>query len=177
MQHEYQKLPHNTQWLCLTALMMAINVILSSFSIPVPGGHFFFNEIIITIAAVSLDPFGAFIVAGVGAFLGDFFFYPAPMFVSLVVHGLQGILISVIARQTFKGKPITASILGVTAGQILSCIGYFLGRSFVYSTMEYAMIKIPFDLLQGVIDCVIALIICWKWNFPSMVQRIICKKK
>ncbi|EGF14226.1 ECF transporter S component [Dialister micraerophilus] len=176
MKHEYGSLPHNTQWLCLTALMMAINVILSSFSIPVPGGHFYFNEIIITIAAISLDPAGAFVVAGIGAFLGDFFFYPAPMFVSLVVHGIQGVVISVIARKCLTDKPIVASVMGVTAGQIISCIGYFLGRSFVYSTMEYAMIKIPFDLLEGVIDCVIGLFICWKWSFPSIVQRIIIKK-
>ena len=37
-------------------------------------------------AALSLDPLGAFLVGGVGAFLGDFFFYPLPMFVSLATH-------------------------------------------------------------------------------------------
>ena len=98
------------------------------------------------------------------------------MFVSLVVHGIQGVAISMIARKCLTDKPIVASVMGVTVGQIIGCIGYFLGRAFVYSTMEYAMIKIPFDLLQGVVDCVIGLFICWKWNFPSIVQRIIIKK-
>ena len=50
---------------------MAINTIFSSFSVPVPGGHIYLNDIIIVIAALSLDPLGAFLVGGVGAFLGD----------------------------------------------------------------------------------------------------------
>lgn len=50
----------------------------SSFSVPVPGGHIYLNDIIIVIAALSLDPLGAFLVGGVGAFLGDFFSIPSP---------------------------------------------------------------------------------------------------
>ena len=68
-------------WLTMVAVLMAMNVVLSSFSIPVPGGHLYLNDIVICTAAILLDPLGAFIVGGVGAFLGDFFFYPAPMFV------------------------------------------------------------------------------------------------
>ncbi len=52
------------------------------------------NDIVICTAAILLDPLGAFVVGGLGAFLGDMFFYPAPMFVSLVTHGLQAAVIS-----------------------------------------------------------------------------------
>ena len=78
-----------TVWLCITALFMALNVALSSFGVPVPGGHLYLNDVVICTAAIVLDPFAAFAVGGVGAFLGDLFFYPAPMFVSLLTHGLQ----------------------------------------------------------------------------------------
>lgn len=84
-----------TLWVCLTAMFMALNVAMSSFGVPVPGGHLYLNDIIICTAAIILDPVAAFIVGGVGAFLGDLLFYPAPMFVSLVTHGLQAIIISV----------------------------------------------------------------------------------
>ena len=30
---------HPTKWLTVTAMLMAMNVVMSSFSIPVPGGH------------------------------------------------------------------------------------------------------------------------------------------
>ena len=86
---------HTTYWLCITAMFMALNIVMSSFSIPVPGGHLYMNDIVICTAAILLNPFAAFMVGGVGAFLGDLFFYPTPMFVSLVTHGLQAIVISV----------------------------------------------------------------------------------
>ena len=79
------------KWLTVTAMLMALNIAMSSFSIPVPGGHLYLNDVVICTAAILLDPLGAFIVGGVGAFLGDFFFYPAPMFVSLLTHGLQAV--------------------------------------------------------------------------------------
>ena len=58
--------------LTTTALLMAMNVALSSFGVPVPGGHLYLNDIVICLAAILLNPFEAFIVGGVGAFLGDF---------------------------------------------------------------------------------------------------------
>ena len=67
-----------TKWLTVTAMLMAVNIAMSSFGIPVPGGHLYLNDDIICIAALLLDPLGAFCVGGIGAFLGDFFFYPAP---------------------------------------------------------------------------------------------------
>ena len=76
-------------WLCTTAMLMALNVAMSSFGVPVPGGHLYMNDIVICTAAILLDPLGAFLVGGLGAFLGDLLFYPTPMFVSLVTHGLR----------------------------------------------------------------------------------------
>ena len=81
-----------TKWLCVCGVLMAMNVVLSSslFSVPVPGGHLYLNDIIICTASILLDPVGAFLVGGVGAFLGDLLFYPAPMFVSPCARFLRG---------------------------------------------------------------------------------------
>ncbi|MBR4232313.1 MAG: ECF transporter S component, partial [Oscillospiraceae bacterium] len=61
----------------ITALFMAINIALSSFGMPVPGGHLYLNDIVICLAAILLGPFEAFAVGGIGAFIGDMLFYPA----------------------------------------------------------------------------------------------------
>ena len=60
-------------WLTMTALFMAMVVVLSmsALSIPVPGGHLYFNDVVIDTAAMLMDPLSAFIACGVGAFLGD----------------------------------------------------------------------------------------------------------
>ncbi len=40
----------------VVAVLMAMNVALSSFSIPVPGGHLYFNDVVIVAAALLLSP-------------------------------------------------------------------------------------------------------------------------
>ena len=142
-------LKQNTLWLCITALFMGMNIILSSFGVPVPGGHFYLNDIIICTASMLLDPFGAFMVGGVGSLLGDIIYYPPAMFVSLVTHGLQAVVISLIAHNTLKKRPMLASGIGVTIGAIIMVVGYTLGKAFVYSTPEYAIIKLPYEILQA----------------------------
>ena len=37
----------NTLWLCTTALFLAMNVAMSSFGVPVPGGHLYLNDVIL----------------------------------------------------------------------------------------------------------------------------------
>ena len=138
-------------WLTTTALLTGMNIILSLsvFSIPVPGGHLYFCDTVINVAAVLLDPAAAFVVGGVGSFLGDFFFYPAPMFVSLVTHGLQAVVVSLISHRLLTKKPVVSSSIAVTAGAVIMVIGYTLGRAYVYSTPEYSLLKLPFEILQA----------------------------
>ncbi len=160
-----------TRWLCVSALFMALNIVMSSFGVPVPGGHLYLNDIIIDTAAILLDPLAAFLVGGVGAFLGDFFFYPAPMFVSLVTRGLQAVVISLIARKALRDKPIAASSLGVAAGALVSVIGYSLGRAFVYGTPEAALLKLPYQLVMAFGGGAIALVLCWKYGVEKQFRR------
>lgn len=60
----------------VVAVLMAMNVALSSFSIPVPGGHLYFNDVVIVAAALLLSPSEAFVVGGVGGLLGRLPFLP-----------------------------------------------------------------------------------------------------
>ncbi len=151
-----------TLWLCTTAMLMALNVAMSSFGVPVPGGHLYMNDVVICTAAILLDPLAAFMVGGVGAFLGDLFFYPTPMFVSLATHGLQAVVISLIAHRCTKKHPALAAGVGVSVGAIIMVVGYTLGRAFIYSTPEYALLKLPYQILQAAVGAVLGMLLCWK---------------
>ena len=146
---------------------MALNIAMSSFGVPVPGGHLYMNDIIICTAAIILDPFAAFMVGGVGAFLGDLFFYPLPMFVSLVTHGLQAVVISLFSHYVLKKHPVLSSGIGVTLGAIIMVIGYSLGRAFIYSTPEYAILKMPYQILQAAVGAVMGVVLC----YPCKLKR------
>lgn len=165
-----------TVWLCTTAMLMAMNVAMSSFGVPVPGGHLYMNDVIICTAAILLDPFAAFMVGGVGAFLGDLFFYPTPMFVSLVTHGVQAVVISLCSRHLLKKHPVLASGIGVAIGAVIMVVGYSLGRAFIYSTPEYAVLKLPYQILQAVVGAVMGMLLCWKCGIQKLYQKMIGEK-
>ncbi len=98
-------------------------------------------------------------------------FYPLPMFVSLVTHGLQAVVISLISHNTFKNRPRIASGIGVTIGGIIMVVGYTLGKTFVYSTFEYAMIKLPYEIAQAVLGGVLGMVLCWKFRIGSLFDK------
>ena len=167
------KTKRTTVWLCTTAMLMALNVALSSFGVPVPGGHLYMNDIVICLAAIMLDPFAAFMVGGVGAFLGDLFFYPLPMFVSLVTHGLQAVVISVFSHYVMKKHPIISSGIGVTVGAVIMVVGYSLGRAFIYSTPEYAILKLPYQILQAAVGAVLGMVLCWRCGIYKLYTKMV----
>ena len=158
-----------------TAVFMALTIAMASFGIPVPGGHLYLCDVIICLAAILLNPFEAFLVGGLGSFFGDMIFYPLPMFVSLVVHGLQAVVISLISHNTLKDHPKIASGIGVSIGAVIMVVGYTLGKIFVYSTFEYAMMKLPYEIAQGALGAVLGMILCWRFGirklFLNLVER------
>lgn len=169
----HQALPerYSLRRLTATAMFMAMNVALSSFGVPVPGGHLYLNDIVICTAGILLDPLSAFIVGGIGSFLGDFFFYPTPMFVSLATHGLQAVVISLCARRLLPGKKALAAGIGVFLGAIIMVVGYSLGRAFLYSTVEYAIMKLPFQILQAAVGAIVAMLLCFRFKLVSLFQK------
>ena len=165
-QNDIGGLPHKIKWITLCGLLMAINTIFSSFSIPVPGGHIYLNDIIIVIAALSLDPLGAFLVGGVGAFLGDFFFYP------LATHGIRSVVMSLIVGR--YGRDNFPVVLGATIlGALIAIAGYTLGKAYVYSTWEYAMLKLPFEILQAFIGSAIGLFLWKNRKWGKTIRRFL----
>ena len=140
-----------TRRLCLAAVFMAFNIVLSSVSIPVPGGHLYMNDVIIVAASILLDPLSAFLVGGVGAFLGDFY----------------------CSHNIFQKNKICASGIGALLGAVIMVIGYTLGRAYVYSTPEYAVIKLPFEILQAGVGVVFGMILVWKAGLKNIIRQIL----
>ena len=160
---------YDARWITTTAVLTAMNIALSSFGVPVPGGHLYLNDIVICFAALLLDPLAAFCVGGIGAFIGDLLFYPAPMFVSLVTHGLQAVVISLCARR-LPGNKVTASVIGVTLGAVIMVVGYSLGRAFLYSTPATALVKLPYQILQAVVGAVAGMAL--RWRVPALTRIV-----
>ena len=158
-------------WICVTGLFMGLNILMSSFSLPVPGGHLYLNDVVIDTAALLMDPFSAFLVGGVGAFLGDLFFYPTPMFVSLVTHGLQAVVISLLSQRVLKKEPKIASVPALALGALIMVAGYTFGRAFIYGTPKASIAKLPYQILQAVVGAVGAWLLVWKCGLKKLYHR------
>lgn len=167
-------------WLTTTALFMGMTIVMCAFSIPVPGGHLYLCDAVIVTAAILFDPFAAFLVGGVGTFLGDLIFYPAPMFVSLVSHGLQAVIISVFAHYALKKHPLFSAGIGTLLGGALMVLGYTLGRIYIYAapdlTREAAIAvsitKLPFEILQAAVGSAIGLLLCGKGGLRGLYGKM-----
>ena len=155
----------------ITAVFTALTIALASFGIPVPGGHLYLCDVSICLAAILLGPLEAFVVGGIGSFLGDLIFYPLPMFVSLVTHGIQAVVISLIAHRTLKAHPKFAAGIGVTVGAVIMVVGYTLGKIYVYSTFEYAMLKLPYEIAQGALGAILGMILCFKCGINKLFDK------
>lgn len=164
---------YRVRMLSVTALLLAMNIIMSSsvLSLPVPGGHMYLNDLVIVTAAVLLDPLYAMFVGGVGAFLGDLIFYPTPMFVSLVTHGVQALVVSLFVHRLMKSKPLPGSVVGAVLGLVITVAGYTLGRAYIYSTPAYAVMKFPFQILQTLAGSALALVLCWGLGLKRIFDR------
>lgn len=163
--------------ICYVAVFTAMNVMLSSLGIKVPGGNLYLNDIVICFAALVLDPFSAFVVGGVGAFLGDLIFYPTPMFVSLFTHGLQAVAISLIIGKKDGIKPIFRVLIALFVGIIIMVGGYTLGKTFVYSTWENAVLKLPYEFAQAGIGAIVAFILYFKTPLPLFILKKLPKEE
>ena len=162
--------------LTITALFMALNIAMSSFGIPVPGGKLYLCDMVICLAAILLNPGEAFVAGGVGSYLGDLLFYPAPRHVSLVTHGLQAAVISLISHHTFKNHPKLASGIGVTVGAVIMVVGNTLGKTFVYSTFETAMIKLPSEIVQGAVGAILGMVLCWHCGIRKLYLKTVSEE-
>ena len=63
-----------TRWLTITAMLMALNIAMSSFGVPVPGGHLYLNDAVICTAALLLGV----VINVAGYSVGRAFVYATP---------------------------------------------------------------------------------------------------
>ncbi len=157
--------------MCYAAIFTAMIIALSSFSVPVPGGHFYLNDVVICLASILLGPVWAMAAAGAGAFLGDVIFYPAAMYVSLVTRGIQGLVISLISHYTFRRHPKIAAILGVTAGAVIMVVGYSVGREFFYGKPGAWLVKLPYQILQAAVGAVLGPVLCFSCGIRKLYLK------
>jgi len=151
---------YSTLWLCVSALLLGLNIALCSFGIPVPGGNLYLTDVLICSSALIMDPLASFMIAGAGAFFGDMIFYPVTMLASLLAHGLQALIISYISKK--NNCRLLFDIIGTAVGCAIMILVYGLFRLITTGLIEEALLCMPYDVLQALTGAVAGIIIARK---------------
>ena len=69
-------------------------------------------------------------------------------------------------------RDLKNTIVAVLVGAIIMNVGYFLGRAYVYSTYEAAVVKIPYEILQAAVGAVVAIILLFFTRIKRFVNDI-----
>lgn len=75
------------------------------------------------------------------------------------------------SHNVLKKHPKLATFLGLVLGIVITNVGYFLGKTFVYSTFAYAIMKIPYELAQGTIGAVGAVLLVYKFGLKKIYEK------
>jgi hypothetical protein len=58
-------------------------------------------------------------------------------------------------------------------GAVIMVVGYTLGKAFVYSTPEYAIVKLPYEILQAAVGAAASMVLVWRCGIGDVYARMI----
>ena len=164
-----------TKWITYTAMLTAL-VVATGFIPPIttPAGRIYWVDGMVLLAAYLMDPFAAFIAGGIGSLLYDVFASPAMMLPSLLIHGLQGAVVSALLHYLFpkkfiKWEWIWAAVVSLVGAAVVIA-DYFIYRCIVYGAPT-AVTNIPRNVIQEAIGISIAMIICYATTFKQQLEK------
>lgn len=169
------KVLFTTKWISYTAMLCAL-VVVTGFIPPIttPIGRIYWVDGMVLLAAFLMDPLAAFIAGGLGSLIYDIFASPLMMLPSLLIHGLQGAVVSAILHYLFPKRFLKRewilAIVASLAGAVVVVFGYFIYRSIVYG-VPAAVTNIPRNIVQEIIGITVAMILCYVTTFKKQLKR------
>lgn len=131
------------------AVLTAVTTVFTLFvRVPSPArGYFNLADVAIAFAAFTFGPISAMIAGGLGTAFADLIgSYAQWAPISLVVHGLQGLTIGLIAR--IKPGNLPVAILAGVAGIAVMVVGYGAGGALL-TGIGPALAEAPGNLVQS----------------------------
>ena len=148
------KSKYSTKEIVLTGLGIA-TVFVATMYIRIPNaisGYFNLGDGFILLFSSFLPPLPAFLVGGLGSSLADLIGYPVYFFPTLIIKGLEAIVVSCLFKKYSKKAQIPAYV----CGSVIMVFGYFVTKSILKGSVAVALTGIPGNLVQAGAGLVIA---------------------
>lgn len=170
-----KKVIYSTKWIAYTAILTAL-VVATGFIPPIvtPAGRIYWVDGMVLLAAYLMDPLSAFICGGIGTLIYDIFKSPEMMAASLLIHGLQGAVVSAflhfVLPDRFKKYEWVKALIISVIGAVEVVSGYFIYRC-ITRGIPTAVASIPRNIIQEIIGITIAMIICYATTFKKQLEK------
>ena len=90
----------------------------------------------------------------------------------IVPEDYRGGLVDFLVWDGLIPRSIGGVLIGAILGAIIMVVGYTLGRAYVYSTPAYAVLKLPFQILQAGVGAVVGPLLYWKAGLGKLFHRL-----
>ncbi len=156
--------------LALVAMLIALTTVFTLVvRFPVGGGYLNLSDVAVSFTAYAFGPWIGMISGGVGTALADLLGgYPQYAPFSLLAHGLEGLIIGLVAGRSSK---VPTMVLGWLLGSIAMVGFYFLAEGFILATWPAAIADVPGNILQAVVGLAgIPLVLAVRKAYPPIDQ-------
>ena len=165
----------------MTGLVMAFTFI----GINLGSAYVNLGDAMVLTAGALFGPATAAIAGGLGAMFADLIVFPATFAFTLVIKAAEGALCGalikyVIPKIARKHVPLQV-VLGIAAmvlSAVVMAVGYF-GTNVLFwgevdspaTRLSGAVVQLPIDILQGVVGCVLAVILTYVIRLDKVAAR------
>ena len=124
----------------------------------------------------------AMLAGGLGSFFADMIVFPATMWVTLVIKGIEGLICGLIMRafsrlELKKPLHVVLSFVAMLIAGLWMMLGYFLAECFVYGTISAALFALSANAVQISLSIVCAMILLYGFKLCKMSIELKVSKK
>ena len=175
-------LPYNSLSLSMIGIFGAFTCVVTmviAFPIPATNGFINIGDAVVMITGLMFGPIIGGIAGGIGSSLADLFLgYPQYILATLVIKGLEGFFVGLIANPKKNYKWNYRDFIAVIVGGFTMVVGYFVYEVILYGVPSAIYEFILNGIIQFGLGSVIALIFIFaarkniKTSLPQVFDKI-----
>ena len=165
----------------MTGLVMAFTFI----GINIGSAYVNLGDVMVLTAAALFGPATAAIAGGLGAMFADLIMFPATFAFTLVIKAVEGAICGALIKYAVPKLArrhiplqVALGIISMVFAAVVMAVGYF-GTNVLFwgegdspaTRLSGAVLQLPIDILQGVVGCVLAVLLTYVLRLDKIAAR------